>query len=133
LTLMKAAKPDGVPESLGGTGFSNFMGAMAQDEAAVYIGGGEIARVPKDGSERTVIASPPDFEVSHLLADERHVYFSNWQKTTLERIPKEGGSPEVFVGCTLNLQPKQFVVDDGFVYWIAGGEADFGALKRAPK
>jgi hypothetical protein len=133
VTLMRIAKPDGSAETLASAGFSSFKGAMAHDEAAVYLGGGNIVRQPKDGGASSVLASPPDFDVSHLAVDATHVYFSNWQLETIERVAKEGGSSEVFVNCCMNLQPKQFVVDDDYVYWIDGSETAFGALKRAPK
>ncbi|HEV8245774.1 MAG TPA: hypothetical protein VGP93_08395, partial [Polyangiaceae bacterium] len=79
-------------------------------------------------------ASAPDFDVSHLEVDDQSVYFSNWEAETIERAPKDGsGTSEVFVNCVMNLQPKQFLIDEGFVYWIDGSETEFGTLKRAPK
>jgi hypothetical protein len=95
-SLVRIAKADGALSTLAVT---NYDGAIAQDEAYVYLGdfnpGPVLQRVPKAGGPVEILAS--GIGVGAIAVGEGFVYFSDQDTGVVNRVPVQGGAVEALV------------------------------------
>ena len=94
--------------------------------------------LPIAGGDPHVLATGPQDRSggpgvpAHIAVDDTHVYFSAYGIGQVLRVPKTGGSKEIFASGFD--YPGDVAISDRYVYWTSGGRTPrSGALYRAEK
>ena len=103
------------------------------DTTHIYLAeDSRISRMSLTGGGRAVLA---EMDATHLALEGAHIYWLDSTGRQIGRLPKNGGSPQIFYDSWAEQSVAQRgpIIDNDYVYWVSWDRDDVGTILRTPK